>query len=282
MIDLHLHSTFSDGSFSPEALVELGAAAGLTAMTLTDHDSTRGVERFLAAAAAKGVRSVSGLEISVDVPNVTVHILAYGCDPANVPLNTALTLIRDGRHIRNVEILAKLSKLGCYLTPDEVFAFAGDKEVVARPHFARALIAKGYARNKQDAFDRYLAKGAPAYVDRYRLVPQEALRLIHQAGGVSVLAHPSLSGLTSTKLHAFVGELAGMGLDGIEAYYPGHSERQLSEYLGYATEFGLITTGGTDFHGEASQDLRLGVGYGSLRVPDELFDELLKRIRLAG
>lgn len=281
MIDLHFHSTFSDGSFSPEELVELGASAGLTAMALTDHDSTRGVSAFLTAAAAKGIRAMSGLELSVDVPNITVHILAYGCDPDNGPLNEALVQIRDGRYRRNVEILSKLSKLGCYLTWGEVSAYAGDKEVVARPHFAQALIDKGFARSKQDAFDRFLAKGAAAYVDRFRLGPEMALKLIRDAGGVAVLAHPALCGLDSAKLRDFIGKLTAWGLSGIEAYYTGHTAAQVAEYLGYTRVFELIATGGTDFHGTMSPALKIGVGSGSLNVPDDLYDGLVARLRRA-
>ncbi len=281
MIDLHMHSTFSDGSLSPEALVELGASAGLTAMTLTDHDTTGGVERFLAAAASKGIRSVSGIELSVDVPGVVVHILAYGCDPGNVALNEALARVRDGRHRRNVEILSKLSKLGCPIAWDDILKLAGEEGLVARPHFAQVLIKKGYVRSKQDAFDRYLAKGAAAYSERYRLLPEDAIRLIAEAGGIASLAHPALCGLTSTDLHALVARLAAAGLAGIEVYYTGHGDAQVLEFLGTAQEFGLIATGGSDFHGEMSPNIQIGSAYGSLCVPDELFDGLLKRLACA-
>ncbi len=281
MIDLHIHSTFSDGSLSPEALVELGAAAGLTAMTLTDHDTTGGVERFLSAAAAKGIRSISGIELSVDVPGVNVHILAYGCNPTDAALNEALDRVREGRHRRNVEILSKLSKLGCSIAWTDVLNLAGEEGLVARPHFAQALIKKGYARSKQDAFDRYLAKGAAAYADRFRLQPEEAIRLITAAGGIASLAHPSLCGLSSVDLSALIGRLATAGLAGIETYYTGHGEAEVSEYLGYVRTFGLIATGGSDFHGEMSPGIQIGSAYGSLCVPDEIFDGLLQRLSRA-
>ncbi len=282
MIDLHLHSTFSDGSLGPEALVELGASAGLTAMALTDHDTTGGVERFLAAAAAKGIRSVSGIELSVDVTGVVVHLLAYGCDPGNAALNGALARVREGRHRRNVEILSKLGKLGCPIAWDDVLKLAGEEGLVARPHFAQALVGKGYARSKQDAFDRYLAKGAAAYAERYRLLPGDAIRLIADAGGIASLAHPALCGLTPEDLRALVAKLAAAGLAGIEAYYTGHGDAQVSEYLGYAQAFGLIATGGSDFHGDMTTNMRIGSAYGSLRVPDEIFDGLSERLACAG
>jgi predicted metal-dependent phosphoesterase TrpH len=183
MIDLHVHSTFSDGTCTPEELVELGASAGLSAMALTDHDTTEGVPRFLAAARARGVRAVSGVELSVDVPGVVVHLLAYGCDPGNDPLRSALAHIRESRHRRNVEIIAKLVRLGCCITWKDVMDAAGDEGVVARPHFAQALVKRGYARGRQDAFRRYLAKGAAAYADRFRLAPEDALRLVAAIDG---------------------------------------------------------------------------------------------------
>lgn len=278
MIDLHFHSLFSDGSCSPEELVEIGAVVGLTAMALTDHDTTAGVRRFLAAAEARGIRCVSGVELSLDIPGSSVHMLAYGCDLEDVPLTVALERVREGRHRRNVEILSKLSKLGCNVTWPEVLACAGDHGVVGRPHFAQALIAKGYARGKQDAFRRLLGKGAPAYVERFRLGPEEAIKLIRNAGGVAVLAHPSLCGLGSHPLKAFVAQLATAGLGGIEVYYPGYGPGQVREYLELAHTFNLVPTGGSDFHGALSPNIELGIGYGSLKVPDESFDALLERM----
>ncbi|MGI5869891.1 MAG: PHP domain-containing protein [Kiritimatiellia bacterium] len=278
MIDLHIHSTFSDGTFTPEELVELGTDAGLSAMALTDHDTAAGVPRFLAAAKAKGMRAVSGVELSVDVPGVAVHILAYGCDPGHAPLGEALAKIRDARHRRNVEIIARLVRLGCGITWKDVTDAAGDGGVIARPHFAQALVKRGYARSRQDAFRRYLAKGAPAYVDRFRLEPEEALRLVADAGGVSALAHPMLCGLDSTLLRDLVAGLASIGLGGIETYYTGHTVEQVDALLGLAEEYNLVPTGGTDFHGDASPQIQIGTAFGSLRVPDDSFDRLLERM----
>lgn len=278
MIDLHVHSTFSDGTCTPEELVELGASAGLSAMALTDHDTTEGVPRFLAAAQARGMRAVSGVELSVDVPGVIVHVLAYGCDPDNAPLCAALARIRESRHRRNVEIIAKLVRLGCCITWKDVMDFAGDEGVVARPHFAQALVKRGYARGKQDAFRRYLAKGAPAYADRFRLAPEDALLLVADAGGVSALAHPALCNLAPADLRALVARLAACGLGGLEVYYTGHRQEQVNALLQLADGYGLIPTGGSDFHGAIAPDVKLGTAYGSLKVPDESFDRLLERL----
>ena len=278
MIDLHVHSTFSDGTCTPEELVELGAAAGLAGMALTDHDTTEGVPRFLAAAEARGLRVLPGVELSVDVPGTPVHILAYGCDPANAPLRDALVRVREGRHRRNVEIAAKLVRLGCCITWKDVADAAGEGGVVARPHFAQALIKRGYARNKQDAFRRFLAKGAPAYVDRFRLAPEDALRLVAEAGGVTSLAHPALCAIAPAALRDLVARLAAAGLGGIEAYYTGHHQEQVNALLRLADEFHLVPTGGSDFHGAATPEIRVGTAFGALKVPDESFDRLLERL----
>lgn len=281
MIDLHIHSTFSDGTCTPEELVEQGASAGLTAMALTDHDTTAGVPRFLAAASACGLRAVSGVELSVDVPGVAVHILAYGCDPGNAPLCAALARLREARHRRNVEMIAKLVRLGCCITWKDVMDVAGDEGVVARPHFAQALVKRGYARSKQDAFRRYLGQNAPGYVERFRLQPEEALRLVADAGGVTSLAHPLLCNLTPAALRALIARFAAAGLGGIEVYYTGHRPEQVDALLRLADEFHLIPTGGTDYHGAVTPELRIGTAYGALNVPDESFDRLLDRLAKA-
>lgn len=278
MIDLHIHSNFSDGSCTPEELVDLCVAAGVSAAALTDHDTAAGVPRFLAAAEARGIRAVSGLELSVEVPGLTVHILAYGVDVDDADLSAALEKVRDGRRRRNASILARLSKLGCYVSPGEVAAQAGDGEVVGRLNIAQALVRKGYARSTEDAFNRLLGKGKPAYEERFRLEPAEAIRLVRGAGGLPVLAHPSQCGMGVKQLHDFVEGLASEGLAGIEVFYPGHSDGQREQYLELARKFGLLATGGTDFHGGMKPGREIGIGFGSLKVGDEIFDALLARL----
>ncbi|NLB70169.1 MAG: PHP domain-containing protein, partial [Lentisphaerae bacterium] len=224
-----------------------------------------------------GIKALSGVELSVEAQNKTVHMLAYGIDTENKSLNEALEYVRDGRSRRNASILSKLSVAGCHISMGEVMHFAGPDGVVGRPHIARALVKKGYASSVRDAFTKYLGRGAAAYSERMRLEPSEAIRLIHEAGGISVLAHPGLCGLGFKELGDFVGELAEFGLDGIEAYYPGHDSTQVEQYLGYAERFGLVVTGGTDFHGEMRPHVQIGAGHGTLNVKDELFDAILAR-----
>lgn len=278
MVDLHVHSTFSDGSLSPEELADEGARIGLYAMALTDHDSTRGTARFLAAAKARGIKALPGLEISVEVPDQSVHILGYGIDPDNAALNEKIDEIRNGRKRRNNEILSKLSTLGYPLTFAEVAKYAGDKDLIGRPHIARALIEKGFVRSKAVAFEQLLGKGGAAYSERFRYEPRVAIEAIRNAGGVAVLAHPSRIRFTPGELDTFVGELVGDGLAGIEVFYPGHSPEMIAGYIEIVNKYGLLMTGGSDFHGTMSPNIALGTACGGLRVGDNLFDALCERL----
>ncbi len=277
LIDLHLHSTYSDGTNTPEELVALAAEAGLAAAVLTDHDTMEGTPRFLAAARAAGLRSLAGMEISADVPRRTVHLLAYGCDPAEPCLAAALARVRDGRAERNALILEKLGRLGAPISMEEVRAEAGNAEVVGRPHIAAALVRRGFAEDRVDAFRRFLGRGAPAYAERYRLSPEEALSLVAGAGGVVSLAHPASTGYNPAELRRFVGRLAEHGLAGIECLYTGYLPNQVEEYVGLAREFGLLVTGGTDYHGDNKPGIRIGVAYGRLKVPLSAFEALEAR-----
>ena len=278
LCDLHFHSVFSDGTDTPEELAALAARTGLSAAVLTDHDTMAGVPRFLAAAAAAGVRAMTGLEISANVPGRTVHLLCYGCDPEERALADALRRVRDGREERNRRIFALLARAGAPVSEAEAAAFAGDGGVVGRPHIAAALVAKGFAADRHDAFRRYLARGSIAYAERFRLTPATAIALAHGAGGVVSLAHPVTTGYNPAELRRFVAELAQDGLDGIECLYTGFLPGQVEEYVGLAAEFGLVATGGTDYHGANKPNIRLGTAYGGLKVRAEAFDALLERI----
>ena len=282
MVDLHIHSCCSDGTDEPEALAAVAAGAGLSAAVLTDHDTMAGSERFVREAARLGLGSLPGLEISCDVPGRTVHVLAYGCDAGNAALADALRRVREGRNARNAEILARLSRLGRCVSMGDVMREAGEgATVVGRPHIARALVRKGWARDHADAFRRYLGRGAPAYVERFRLAPGDALALISGAGGVSSLAHPHQIGMNKTELRRFVESLAAQGLGAIECLYTGYVPGQVEEYVGLARDFGLLVTGGTDYHGENRPHVRIGVAYGGLNVSDATFDALSERIAAA-
>jgi len=276
MIDLHTHSTFSDGSLTPEELIDEAARGGITGLALTDHDTTAGLPRFIAAAMAKGIRPVPGVEISADFKGGTMHMLGYFVDPAGAHLNERLKWMREGRELRNAEILKKLQALGFKITWEEVASYAGE-DVVGRPHFAQALLAKGYVADKNEAFDKYLGKGKAAYVDRRRLTAEDSVTLIRSAGGVPVLAHPFTLNLGADALDKLLGELRPKGLGGVETYYSEHTREMEELYLKLGAKHDLVPTGGSDFHGALTPDIRMGRGFGSLKVPADTIERLEAR-----
>jgi len=273
MVDLHSHSTFSDGSLTPEQLVEAGVEAGLSALALTDHDTMAGLPRFLAAGESRPIRLVPGTELSVDCAHGVMHMLGYWMDVENPELVRQLEWIRNGREMRNREMLEKLNGLGFAMTWTDVQSFAGE-DVVGRPHFAQVMLQKGYAKDKNEVFDRWLGDGKPGYADRPRLTAEAAVALIRQAGGVAVLAHPFTLRIDKKAMEALFHQLAGAGLAGVECYYSEHSADLTKDYLAMADRAGLVPTGGSDFHGEVSPGIRLGVGFGGLNVPDEVLGRL--------
>ncbi len=282
MLDLHVHSSFSDGSETPENLVKMARAAHVAAIALTDHDSARGVPDFLAACRAEDVTGIAGIEVSANVEEGTLHILGLGIDAGNEALAESLDEVLQGREERNMRILAKLQELGFNLSFDEVREIAGE-DVIGRPHFAQVMVARGWVDSVGDAFDRYLGKGCPAYVDRFRLQPEEAVALIRGAGGVPVVAHPTTITDDFAELGKAIKGLADVGVRGIEAYYTGHYPETTLECLRLAKRYGLLVTGGSDFHGQSVKPgIRIGVGDGALFVPDRLLDPLLAEIGQAG
>ncbi len=279
MIDLHLHSTSSDGSDTPAELVVRGQRAGLTAMALTDHDTMAGTGEFLGACRAQGMAGIAGIELSAAVEDGqgTLHILGYGMNPGCARLQERLTLLQEGRARRNREILAKLNDAGLKLDWDEVKAHAGE-DVVGRPHFAKALVMRDYVSTMREAFERYLAKGRTAYVERSRLSPEECIRLIRESEGVAVIAHPFSWETNDEKLEAGLRGLKALGLAGIEVQHSDYNPEQTVTLLRLAKRLELLKTGGSDFHGSAKTDLVLGRGFGTLCVPDNYLPPLLQAL----
>lgn len=278
MIDLHMHSRFSDGTHTPEELIQLAVEGSLTAVALTDHDTVSGVDEFLRAGQAAGLRVLSGVEVSTSYGPGELHVLGYGIQHKDHTLARQLEWIRSARQVRNEDIYRKLCKLAVPLSWKEIKACAGG-DVIGRPHFAQALVARGYALDSKDAFDKYLARGRPAYAKRRSLSAEDAFEIISGAGGVPVLAHPFTLGLKRGELRDLVGDLVDLGLQGIEVYYSQHTPSRQKEYLKLATEFNLVATGGSDFHGARTPDLKLGRGFGALAVPDSVVDRLMERMR---
>ncbi len=275
LIDLHTHSTVSDGSDAPARIAELAAAAGCEAFALTDHDRMDGLVEAGERAAALKVQFVPGCELSCDVPSGTMHVLVYWARRGS-PLEDELGRIQRGRTDRNERLLGKLRDLGVEVSARELEEEAGGKGV-GRPHVAAILVRKGHATSIQDAFDRFLAKGQPAYVERERLTPQEAMRLATASSGVPVLAHPLSLGLPPTELDRQVGELAELGLSGLEATYGRYDAEQRAGLSDVAARHGLVATGGSDHHGTYKPDLQVGIGRGDLDVPATVLEELTAR-----
>lgn len=276
MIDLHLHSTCSDGSETPERVVELAAAAGCTAMALTDHDGLDGVSRARARAQDLGIGFVPGCEVSCAFSPGTMHVLCYFVEPGDGPLQAELERLRLDRANRNQRLVQRLQELGLPITLDEVGAAAGGS-VIGRPHFASVLVANGAAASIQDAFDRVLGKGRPGYVSKARIDAPTAIRAANGSGAVAVLAHPLSLGLDSPGLDRALGELSATGLGGLECYYGRYSPEDRTGLSQMARRHDLVPTGGSDFHGTFKPDLEVGSGTGDLEVPDAALDQLLAR-----
>lgn len=276
MIDLHSHSTCSDGSEAPERVAELAAEAGLRALALTDHDNVAGLSAARRRAESLGIGFVAGCEVSCAFSPGSMHVLCYYVDESNDGLGAELARLRDDRADRNGRLLDRLAELGISLDAEEVAAEAGS-EVIGRPHVAAVLVRHGHAESINDAFDRLLAKGAPAYVDRADADVDTVLRLTAAAGGVAVLAHPFSLGLGDNELEEEVSRLATAGLAGLECIYGRYRPDEREALVALARRHELVPTGGSDFHGSYKPDLQLGTGTGDLAVPDDVLEELSAR-----
>ena len=272
-IDLHTHSTASDGSFSPTELVKLAKEMGLRALALTDHDTIEGLEEFIKTGKELDLETVPGTELSAYFEKGTLHILGYFIDFHSQKLKDRLKKLQEARAERNPKIVKKLQALGIPITYEEVVAISGGGQI-GRPHFAKLLLQKGIVKTFDEAFERFLKKGAPAYVEKDKIFPRECLEIILEAGGIPVLAHPFTLHLENDALEAFVKQLKDWGLRGIEAYYTEHTPAQTAFYLKLAEKYGLCVTGGSDFHGKNKPEIKLGLGYGNLRVPYRLLERL--------
>jgi hypothetical protein len=257
-------------------VVRLAASIGALALAITDHDTVDGLGEAKRAAERCGIELINGIEISASYSPGTMHILGYFIDDGSRALRSELERLRRSRERRNPEIAERLRELGFDISYEEVVKLAGN-QVVGRPHFAKLMVQKGYASSIKEAFERFLKKGAAAYVEKERLLPAQAIELIHGAGGVAVLAHPHQLGLSFEEAERLIAELARAGLDGVEALYSRHSPRERSVYAEMASRLGLLVTGGSDYHGSYKPDIDIVTGLGDLAVPYELLDRLKRR-----
>jgi predicted metal-dependent phosphoesterase TrpH len=250
--DLHTHTTASDGVLDPSALVDLAIERHLAVLAITDHDTTEGIDEAAAHAAGR-IEIWPGVEISSDIPGTEVHVLGYFLEHRRPDLVATFDRMQESRLHRAEQMVEKLRDLGMRVSWDRVREIAQSGSV-GRPHIAQALVEAGYVADNREAFDRYLGRNGPAYVERYKLSPEECIRLIRDAGGLAVLAHPiyitpRADPGAEFDLRSYVRGLVDVGLEGIEAYYNDFTPKQSRQMLDLATEFGLIPTGGTDFHG---------------------------------
>jgi len=276
MIDLHSHSIFSDGTDEPEAMVLMGESLGLKALALTDHDTLEGLPRFLAMQPQVRMQLVPGVELSCRFMNMELHILGLFVDPADARLQTRIRELRRRREDRNDRMAERLQGLGYPITLAEVSSHA-PTTLVSRIHFAKALVSRGIAGSRQDAFARLIGDGCPGHVPFEELLPGEAARWIKEAGGVPLVAHPGRSATRNFRWDEAMRELQRQGLEGFEAYYGEYGPNEQRYFCALAQELGMVPCGGSDYHGANKPGLRLGRGRGGLQVPDELLEQLEDR-----
>jgi len=277
VIDLHLHSSASDGTDPPAVIAELAEAAGCRAIALTDHDTLAGLPAAAARAAELGIELVRGCEVSCAFSGATTHVLVYFVEGEEGPLHDELARLRQDRVARNRVLAARLAELGVPLTYDEAVAQAAGEESLGRPHFATLLVAKGLATSVADAFDRWLAPGRPAYVPKARVHPAEVAAKARASGAVCALAHPLTLELAEDDLDRAVGQLAEAGFAGLEAYYASYSPAERAALADLAARHDLVATGGSDYHGTIKPGLAVGTGRGDLAVDDQVLERLAAR-----
>jgi predicted metal-dependent phosphoesterase TrpH len=268
--DLHSHTTASDGTFTPTELINAARAAELSYVAVTDHDTTGGLAEAISAARVAGLRFIPGVELSAEGAPGKCHLLGLGIDPAHAEMNEMLAQLSANRRERNEKIAQRLTSLGIPLTLEEVTLSAPPGANVGRPHFAQFLVDKGVVSTIKEAFDRYLSDTGPAYVKKAVLTPEEAISLIHKAGGLCFIAHPGLVRLAEHETdETRIAALKALGMDGVEVYYPAHTPAQAERFLRLAQKMGLLVTGGSDFHGANKPHITLGRVVEDARLPAE-------------
>ncbi len=268
-VDLHVHSTASDGVYAPGEVVQIALTNQLDVMALTDHDNVSGVVPAQQAAVGRKLEVLAGVELSAEDEYTDRHILGYLLDVDNLPLQTVLSELRDARTNRAERMVQKLAAVGVNIPLERVMALVGTGSV-GRPHVAQVLVEKGYVNSIQEAFERYIGSNGPAYVPHYRLEPTRAIELIHGAGGVAVLAHPG----HYDDYRSVITALVPLGLDGVEVYYPDHVPALIEDLRVLARQYNLVMTAGSDFHRrEGDGSARIG----SVKTPPDL--PIVERLR---
>jgi predicted metal-dependent phosphoesterase TrpH len=276
-VELHTHSVYSDGTATPTELIQMAADRKIQGFSLTDHDTVEGVQEAMCQGQKLGIPVVSGIEISASHRQYSLHILGYGIDSNNQELLDWLARLQQGRIERNRNILEKLAKMGISITDQELQQVSGCGQA-GRPHIARLLKEKGYVTNMQKAFSYYLGRNKPAWCSRYTSESSEAIAILHQAGGLAVLAHPGIIDKSMKAQPMLIQELVERGLDGLEVFYPTHSSKVKKRLQILAGKYNLLCTGGSDYHGDQHGRLFTGEA-GGICPPDSIIVELLERLQ---
>jgi predicted metal-dependent phosphoesterase TrpH len=280
-VDLHIHTTASDGTFTPEQVISHAHQLRLKAIAITDHDTVAGSKEALGSGVPPSLGFLTGVEISATPPpfypgSGSFHLLGYSIRLDDPNLNRTLEKLQQARKNRNPAIINRLNELGISITLDEVRKEAGVAQL-GRPHIAQLMVKKGVVASINEAFDQFLGTGKPAYVDKQRVECFKAIEIIQDAGGVPVLAHPGLLDYqTENQLDELIGKLKKAGIQGVEVYYSGHTPDQTRLYAALAQRHDLLMTGGSDFHGAIQPEIEMGSGQGDLIVPYELFKKLIQ------
>lgn len=272
-IDLHVHSTFSDGTYTPEQIVDAAFEAGLSAIAITDHDTTDGVSVAIRAAKKRNLEIIAGVELSCEYKQKEVHMLGFCLDYTNPILNEHLRNFQQSRNMRNQKMVMLLAAEGFDITYDKLLADNPDC-VITRANIARYLVEHGCVKDMSTVFSKYLGDDCRCFVPRKKTSPTQAIQLIHQAGGVAFLAHPLLYRMSTVTLRSLVSELATAGLDGIEAIYATYQPGDERNMKNLAKEYHLLICGGSDFHGANKPYIRIGTGMGHLFVPYEVLNNI--------
>ena len=276
MIDLHVHSTFSDGTFTPGELVDLAVKKGLKVMALTDHDTVAGIDSILSYAAScpNAPVIVPGVELSTEYKGKEVHVVGLFIDHKHPKLTSYLQEFINSRTERNLKMCKALTDAGIEISYQELLDAFPDA-VITRAHYAKLMLQKGYIKHIGEAFERYVGDNCPYYIPREKVTPQDAISLILKTGGIPVFAHPILCHLSDSHLDALVSELKEAGLMGIEAVYSTYSPSEERQIRALAEKYNLLLSGGSDFHGSNKPKIDLGVGYGKMCVPDEFYEKMI-------
>ena len=273
LIDLHVHSTASDGTFTPSEVAIHAKEIGLEVIALTDHDTISGVSECMNKGNEIGLKVIPGIECATEFNGKSIHILGYGVNINSDKFINKLNSVTQERNERNIKILNKLTNLNMPLTMEDLREGTPKGTTITRSHFATAMLKKGYISTRNEAFTKYIGDNGPAYVPRESFTIHDCINTLHDAGGVAVLAHPILYGYSRSETTDLIRVLAKAGLDGVESFYTTHTPQDTNHLLQVCNALNLFPTGGSDFHGNNKPGTKLGFGHGGLRVSSQILEK---------